>query len=263
MAFYIWQKYKLASGLCFYSLLYSYNSMNKPITLNLLRTEAHSCSYLDNLLAITEFVSPEHEVDLKTYQAINDAGFRRSGQHFYRPNCDSCSQCKPLRVLSKEFIPTKSQKRILRLNTNIEISVQEKPDADIYFDLYKSYILERHQDGDMCPPDREQFDNFICAAPGCTRFLEFRSNSNKLLMVAVCDFLPYGLSAIYSFFDPQEEQRSLGSYAILAQINIAKKMGLPYLFLGYWIEESPKMNYKSRFKPCEVLENGDWSPICF
>jgi len=233
-------------------------SMNNPITLNLLSTEPHVCSYLADLMATTEFVSPEHAVDLHTYQAINDAGFRRSGQHFYRPNCASCNQCKPLRVLADSFVPSKSQKRALRLNTDLEISVQEKPDADTYFDLYKRYILERHQDGDMYPPDREQFDNFICAAPDCARFLEFRSKSNRLLMVAVCDFLPTGLSAIYSFFDPLEDQRSLGSYAILAQINITKNLGLPYLFLGYWIKESQKMNYKSRFKPCEVLENGEW-----
>lgn len=133
----------------------------------------------------------------------------------------------------------------------------------------------------MCPPNREQFDNFICTTKPWTRFIEFYSSGNnsendadagsetnnavreKLTMVAVCDFLPKGLSAIYSFFDPRLSDSSLGTYAILAQIDIASQIGVPYLYLGYWIEESEKMNYKNRFKPCEILENDNWRTISF
>lgn len=235
--------------------------MNEPRTIQLLRTESHDCSYLDNAIATTEFVSPEENIDLQTYQAINDAGFRRSGAHFYRPSCSSCRECKALRVLVKDFSASRSQKRILKKNADLEIRIAPTPDADRYFELYQNYIDARHQDGDMYPPNREQFDNFICTSNTWTRFIEFYTD--ELVMVAVCDFLPRGLSAIYSFFDPEYSGNSLGSYAILAQIDIAKKLGLEYLYLGYWIEESEKMNYKSRYNPSEILENRDWRSMPF
>ncbi len=230
-------------------------------TIQLLRTEPHSCSYLPDLIATTEFVSPEEQINLQTYQAINDAGFRRSGAHYYRPNCENCSECKPLRVLAQEFSPRKSHKRILKKNSDLVVRIETQPRADEYFSLYQSYILERHKDGDMYPPDREQFDNFICNAPEWTRYIEF--HTDQLVMVAVCDFLPYGLSAIYSFFDPKLQDRSLGSYAILAQINIAKRLELAYVYLGYWIKESRKMRYKDQFQPCEILEMGEWRTLPF
>jgi leucyl-tRNA---protein transferase len=235
--------------------------MNEATTIQLLRTESHSCSYLKDAIATTEFVAPEENISLQGYQAINDAGFRRSGAHFYRPRCENCDECKPLRVLTKEFSPSKSQKRILKKNAALKLSIQAGPDAASYFDLYERYILRRHQDGDMYPPDSTQFENFICSAPEWARFIEFRTD--KLIMVAVCDFLPNGLSAIYSFFDPDESDRSLGSYAILAEIDIARRLGLPYLYLGYWIKESHKMNYKNRFRPCELLEKGNWRTMPF
>ncbi|MBT5331856.1 MAG: arginyltransferase [Porticoccaceae bacterium] len=235
--------------------------MNEPRTIQLLRTEPHDCSYLKGAIATTEFVSPEENIGIQTYQAINDAGFRRSGAHFYRPSCGSCTECKALRVQVESFAPTKSQKRILRKNSDLEIRITSSPDADGYFELYQEYIQERHQDGDMYPPDREQFDNFICTPKDWTRFIEFYTD--ELVMVAVCDFLPRGLSAIYSFFDPKHSGKSLGSYAILAQIDIANKLELPFLYLGYWIEESEKMNYKNRYNPCEILENKDWRSLPF
>ena len=246
--------------------------MNSSMTIQLLRTEPHACSYLPDLIATTEFVSPQTTVDSSIYQALNDAGFRRSGQHFYRPNCDKCSECKPLRIQVQDYQPTTSHKRILRKNAEIDISVHERPDPEPYFRLYESYIFERHKDGDMYPPDREQFDNFICSAPESAHFIEFRlsagSSENskteeELIMVAVCDFLPQGLSAIYSFFDPRRASLSLGTFAILAQLNMAKNLGLPYLYLGYWIKDAPKMAYKSRFMPSEVFENGEWGPLPF
>lgn len=233
----------------------------KTTTIQLLRTEPHGCSYLPDLIATTEFVSPEEKVDLQTYQAINDAGFRRSGDHFYRPNCENCSECKPLRVLTKHFNPRKSHKRIFKKNSDLNIRIENRPREEEYFSLYENYILERHRDGDMYPPDREQFENFICNAPEWTRYIEF--HTDRLVMVAVCDFLPCGLSAIYSFFDPDLPNRSLGSYAILAQINIAKRLEMDYLYLGYWIRESRKMNYKEQFKPCEILEMGEWRTLPF
>lgn len=243
--------------------------MNNPTTIRLLRTESHSCSYLKHAIATTEFVSPDEDIGLETYQAINDAGFRRSGAHFYRPQCEKCNACKPLRVLVNEFTPSKSQKRIFKKNDGLTIRIVSRPDPDRYFSLYQSYILERHPDGDMYPPDREQFDNFICTSKDSTRFIEFYANDiddkekGNPMMVAVCDFLPKGLSAIYSFFDPVKSHLSLGTYAILAQIDIATQIGVPYLYLGYWIKESEKMNYKSRFKPCEVLENDEWRSLPF
>ena len=244
--------------------------MSHPFTIQLLRTEPHNCSYLPELIATTEFVSPEQKVDLSLYQALNDANFRRSGQHFYRPNCEKCDSCKPLRINTNDFTPSKSHKRVQKKNAHLRIKLKTQPDPDLYFLLYERYILERHQGGDMYPPSREQFDNFICAGADSSHFIEFWDHSDdaanpkeNLIMVAVCDFLPLGLSAIYSFFEPTKSHLSLGTQAILTQIEISKKMKLSYLYLGYWIKESSKMNYKSRFQPSEILENGEWQPLPF
>ena len=204
------------------------------------------------------------------YQSLNDSGFRRSGQHFYRPSCENCNACKPLRIKTADFQPSKSHKRIRRKNAHLRIRLKNQANPELYFPLYEKYILKRHKDGDMYPPSREQFDSFICSKTDSGHFIEFWEPSEEqadttenLVMVALCDFLPMGLSAIYSFFDPQKPQLSLGTQAILTQIEIAKNLKLPYLYLGYWIEESPKMNYKSRFQPSEVLENGEWSTLPF
>lgn len=239
--------------------------MNKPSTIQLLRTEPHPCSYLDGAIATTEFISPGEEIDLGRYQAINDLGFRRSGAHFYRPACQSCSECRPLRVPVGDFRPSKSQRRILKKNSSHSIRIETEPEADKYFSLYQNYILERHAEGDMYPPDRKQFDNFICCKRDCTRFIEFYADdsANNLIMVAVCDLLADGISAIYSFFDPKYSQLSLGSYAVLAEIDIAKQIGLSYLYMGYWIADSKKMNYKNRFRPCQILEKGEWRTLPF
>lgn len=229
-------------------------------TLQILRTESHACSYLKGQLATTEFVSPDQRIQLSTYQGLNDLGFRRSGQHYYRPNCQSCQACKPLRVLADQFRPNRAQRRVLKRNLDLTIRMYPRPDSD-YYALYQRYIEARHADGDMYPPSRDQFDDFIASAPEWTRFIEFRSD--KLLMVAVCDFMPLGLSAIYSFFAPEEESRSLGTFAILKQIEFARRLQMPHLYMGYWIKDCAKMSYKTAFRPFEVLQNGEWLPPAF
>ena len=129
--------------------------------------------------------------------------------------------------------------------------------SDAHFDLYSRYIEQRHRDGDMYPPDREQYDSFLTREWGSTSFVEFR-DGGRLLAVAVVDRLENGLSAIYTYYEPAEEKRSLGSYVILWQIGRARELGLPAVYLGYWIRNCRKMNYKTRFRPVELLANGHW-----
>lgn len=227
--------------------------------LRLLRTEPHSCSYLKDRIAVTEFVAPEEEVDTATYQGINELSFRRSGAHFYRPNCPECQECKPLRVDVEAFHPNRSQRRCQRRNLDLRWSIHEKVDADRYYPLYESYIGSRHGDGDMYPATPEQFDSFIGTVTPTTRFVEVQSD--RLMLVAVCDLMPQGISSIYSFFDTNESHRSLGTLAILIQIQLARSLGLPWLYLGYWIENSSKMAYKRGFKPCQTLIDGRWRSL--
>lgn len=232
------------------------NQATHTTRLRLLRTEPHSCSYLDNQIAVTEFVAPEERIDPSLYQGINELGFRRSGNHYYRPNCPECARCKPLRVLVDDFEPNRSQQRTLKRNTDMHWTLCPQADQDRYFPLYQRYIESRHADGDMHPATTEQFHNFIERGSLTTQYIEF--STDKLQMVAVCDFLPDGLSAIYSFFDPEQTARSLGTLAILIQIQMARQLDMPYVYLGYWIEESAKMRYKTNFSPCEVLYEGRW-----
>ncbi len=234
--------------------------MNQPAhsrRLRLLRTEPHSCSYLDNRIAVTEFVAPDEEVDSDTYQGINELAFRRSGIHYYRPSCPDCQQCQPLRVEVDKFTPSRNQRRCLRKNLDLNWSIHETADLGRYYPLYENYIGSRHQDGDMYPASGDQFENFIARGCSNTRYIEF--NSTELEMVAVCDLLPEGLSAIYSFFATDQPERSLGTLAILVQIQIARQLGLPWVYLGYWISDSQKMAYKTRFKPNQVLVEGRWT----
>ena len=163
----------------------------------------------------------------------------------------------PARVPVQAFAPNRNQKRILARNRDLEVGLVEHVHADEHYDLYARYITARHRDGDMYPPDREQYRSFLTREWGTTSLVEFRA-AGRLLAVAVMDRLDNGLSAIYTFFDPQELARSLGTFVILWQVALARELDLPALYLGYWIRNCRKMNYKTRFRPVELLANGHW-----
>ena len=235
--------------------------MGNPVTLlanvRVFATYPHNCSYLPGEQATTLFVDPSTPIDARIYSQLSYIGFRRSGPHLYRPHCAACNACVPARVPVGSFNPNRSQRRILARNRDLQVEVVEDISSDEHFDLYSRYIRGRHRDGDMYPPDREQFNSFLTREWGATRFVEFR-DQGRLLALAVLDRLDNGISAIYTFYDPDESARSLGSFVILWQIGLARDLGLPAVYLGYWIRNCRKMNYKTRFRPSELLANGHW-----
>jgi arginine-tRNA-protein transferase len=225
-------------------------------------TPEHPCSYLPGRQARSIFLSPDQALDEATYMQLTNMGFRRSGEHIYRPWCDTCSECKSVRICLTDFRLSKNQKRLLNRNQDLKVTFEQPQLTDEYYQLYQQYINCRHADGDMYPPSREQFESFLCSSNTAnnTHFVCFRS-ADKLLAVAVVDLLAQGVSAIYTFFDPAYEFRSLGRLAILWQITWAKKQSLGYVYLGYWIKNCQKMSYKADYHPLEVFEDLLWQPL--
>jgi arginine-tRNA-protein transferase len=220
-------------------------------------TPEHDCSYIPDQQAATMFADPKIEVDTLLYSELSELGFRRSGQHYYRPHCASCQACTPLRVPTATFKASRSQKRVLKKNAGIKCQVLPADFHEDHYLLYEKYILQRHADGDMYPPSREQYRSFLVNGHTGTQFIEFSENGH-LLSIAVCDQLVDGLSAIYTFFDPDYDHRSLGTYAVLWQIQEATRRNLEYLYLGYFIKECKKMAYKNQYSPFEARINNQW-----
>lgn len=226
-------------------------------TLKLFATQPHPCSYIDGEQATTVFVDPEAAIDINLYSQLSLLGFRRSGGHLYRPQCSNCQACMSCRIPVEMFHPNRSQRRCWQKNQDIEITTAKRIDTLEHYALYSRYIEYRHQDGDMYPPSEEQYKAFLTSEWGSTRYLEFRKDG-ELIGVSVCDHLDDGLSAVYTFYDARLHERSLGKFAILAQIQKAKQLGLSYVYLGYWIKQCDKMNYKTDYRPLELLINRRW-----
>jgi len=229
----------------------------RPIALYL--TGEHPCSYLPERGARTLFVDPLARVNAATFQSLLEQGFRRSGSHIYRPACRGCAACISLRIPVDGFEPNRSQRRNLRLNA-AEVRVTGRPATfePEHFALYRRYLQARHPEGSMAEGTSENYRDFLIDPwGGETRLLEFRLGT-RLMAVAVTDLTPGGLSAVYTFFDPELSERAPGTFAILCQIQAAKALRLPYLYLGYWIEACGKMSYKSRFRPLEAWNGREW-----
>lgn len=220
-------------------------------------TPAHDCSYLEGKQAITLFADPLAKIDKDLYSSLSSVGFRRSGTHIYRPYCQTCTACIPVRIPVAQFEARRRHKRVLQANQDVKVITREPLLTEEYFSLYDDYISERHDDGDMYPASRDQFQSFLVDGRPEASFFEFR-DSQKLLAVAVADELNDGLSAIYTFFDPSERTRSLGVFAILWLIEHAVELELEYLYLGYWIKQCQKMSYKMDYKPIELYVNNSW-----
>lgn len=231
--------------------------MSNLRTLVFFATPAHECSYLPDREATTMFVDPRADVDKRLYSQLTALGFRRSGSHYYRPHCEHCNACVPVRLKVNEFQPDRSQRRVLRKNSDIECRLVPATFQERYYQLYAHYIEERHWDGDMYPPSRDQFISFLVEGATDSWFVEM-SRDGELIGLAALDMLDDGISAIYTVFSPEMEHRSLGTFAILWQIEEAQRRQLPHLYLGYWISECRKMNYKTRFRPIEALRDGHW-----
>ena len=220
-------------------------------------TPPHPCSYLEHRTARTLFLDPRDVITSTTYGALTQAGFRRSGGHLYRPYCEGCSACVPTRVPVDNFLWSRRFRRIQRANEGVTVSLREAVFLDRYYELYAAYIDARHSDGDMYPPNVDQFRSFLLSSWSNSAFLVLEERG-KLLGVAVTDRVPDGLSAIYTFYDPMLARRSLGVFAVLAQIEHCCASALPYLYLGYWVRESAKMRYKIDYRPIELLVRNRW-----
>jgi len=233
--------------------------MTQPTQLLVFATRPHPCGYLPEQQATTLFVDPDAPMDAELYEQLTLIGFRRSGSHVYRPHCSRCRACISARIPVADFAPNRSQRRLFRRNRNLRARLVEDLEAPEYYRLYERYLCARHRDGDMYPPSSEQFHDFLGSQWQTTRYVRF-DLEDSLLAVAVIDLLDRGLSAIYTFYDPAPEHsvRSLGTYAILWQVEWARQLGLDDVYLGYWIRNCPRMSYKSNFRPLELLLHDRW-----
>ncbi|MFW6191569.1 MAG: arginyltransferase [Thiohalospira sp.] len=226
--------------------------------LRFFRTPRQECPYLEEEVAVQRLVDPHRELDPPTYTALLAAGYRRSGCLVYRPDCPECSACRAARIPVADFCPTRGQRRTSRRNADLRVRLRPPRITAENFDLYRRYLAARHPAGGMDDPTPEQFLEFFTCHWCPTLFLELTDDVGRLLAVAVTDVLEDGLSAVYTFFEPDLPGRGLGVQAILSQIQLARARGLDWLYLGYWIPGSPKMAYKVDFRPVELQQGGEW-----
>jgi len=223
-------------------------------------TAPYPCSYLADRQARSQVAIPPEHIDGVVYSTLIQRGFRRSGQYTYRPRCDGCARCVPVRVRALDFVPDRTQRKLVnRMNKPGYMQVRECPleFCDEHHALYRAYQQHRHPKGGMDEDDADQYTQFLLSSGVDTRLIEFRIEG-RLVMLSVMDVLPDGLSAVYTFYDPNDAKASYGTYAVLWQIIQCQYNNLPYLYLGYWIAESEKMAYKSRYQPMDMLDDGRW-----
>lgn len=221
-------------------------------------TPEHDCAYLSEKRAKTLFLDPYARPDPVLFQHLLGIGFRRSGDHIYRPNCPACRACVPVRIPVDEFRPRRSQRRCLQRNVEDVDVVLKPPKLDpVQYRLYARYTGERHKEGGMADADEARYMEFLTARCCKTLFVEFHRRQ-QLMAVAVTDVLPNALSAVYTFFDPTLGRFSPGVFSILWQIEEARRRGLKHLYLGYWIAASEKMRYKNQYRPLEAWNGRAW-----
>ncbi len=225
--------------------------------LSLMITPPHECSYLAHQKAATLFVDPQIPLNMAYYDLLAQLGFRRSGEHIYRPHCAQCDECKAVRINVANFRLSSSQKRILNKNQAVSLTWRDAGFDETHFTLYQHYMNERHHDSSMNNDDPTQYMHIIETDWCKTRLGEFHIN-DKLVAVAITDWLSMGLSAVYTFFDMGLSSHSLGTYAILKQIETAQATGRDYVYLGYWIKNCQKMAYKDRFSATEIFNGQHW-----
>jgi arginine-tRNA-protein transferase len=235
-------------------------------TLQFYATAPYECSYLPNKTARSQVATPSHLINADVYNDLLNAGFRRSGLYTYRPYCDECKACVATRILVNQFTPSRSQRRAEKKHAGLEVSVLNLGYQEEHYQLYQCYQTERHAGGDMDSDDQEQYMQFLLQSRVNSRIVEFRDGPHdphpgRLRMVSMIDILEQGISSVYTFYDTANTTASYGAYSILWQLEQARTLGLPYLYLGYFIQESNKMSYKIKYQPMEGLIDDHWQPL--
>ncbi|MEZ5884321.1 MAG: arginyltransferase [Paracoccaceae bacterium] len=228
-------------------------------------TAPQPCPYLDGRSERKLFTALQGENAEKLNNALSRQGFRRSQNVLYRPSCADCTACLSARIRVADFAPSRTQRRVLRRNTDLSRTATSPWATEEQFDLFRRYLDQRHADGGMADMDIFEFAAMIEETPVKSRVIEYRSataeEGRALTAVCLTDVLDDGLSMVYSFFDPERIGSSLGTYLILDHVEIARNAGLPYVYLGYWVPGSRKMGYKANFAALEIFKSGEWQPI--
>lgn len=218
------------------------------------------CSYLEDREAVNIYADPHHPHPRAVYNQLIKRGFRRSGEYVYRPGCSGCSACIPVRIVCNDFRMRRTDRRNCKRNQDLSVDFREACYTDEYFHLYQRYLAARHPDGGMDDPEPEDFERFLLNPWGETLFVDIRLNK-QIIAVAVTDATADGLSAVYTFFDPDQADRGLGRFSIMQQIELCIATDLPYLYLGYWVDGCQKMQYKTDFRPQEHFDGHQWKAV--
>jgi len=220
-------------------------------------TESYQCSYLPNKKARSQVATPEFMINSGTFSKLVQQGFRRSGTYTYRPHCDSCQACVPIRINTTKFSTNRSQRRAWKQHINLQASTRPLHDQPEYYDLYTRYQNARHPGGGMDKDDLNAYQNFLLTSHVESFLVEFRERGT-LRMVSLIDVLNDGLSSTYTFYDPNLPNTSFGTYNVLWQIELCRQLKLQYVYLGYWVKESQKMAYKAQYRPAQGLVDNKW-----
>jgi len=225
-------------------------------------TTPYQCGYIAKNLAQSLIASPPHVVDADVYSELITQGFRRSGKFTYRPHCEKCQACTPVRVVLDEFTPTRSQRRAYKKHQSLNANIMELQFQPEHYALYQEYQAARHSDDltvqTETESEQDQYRHFLCQSHVESLMIEFKDDKDKVKIVSVVDIVKDGISAVYTFFDTNDASASYGTYAIMWLATWTTQLELPYLYLGYWVKESQKMAYKEKFNKQQKFINHQW-----